>query len=116
MVGPDRSSREVTMQPSRRVLMLAALVLALPLAGAPQAGASGKKEKPEPEAFGRLTAGQVERRLGQAKVYVFDGNSPETYAEHHLPGAVRMNHKEITRGVLPADKDATLVFYCMNEL
>ncbi len=49
-------------------------------------------------------------------MHPFDGNKAETYIEHHLPGAVRLNHKDITPSVLPESKDAMLIFYCMNEL
>ncbi len=105
------------MSPWRRLIAAAALVVApsLCLATGPQAQAPGKEEIPESEPFGHLTVDQVERRIGGTNVYVFDGNSPETYALHHLPGAVRMNHKEIKTSVLPKDKNATLIFYCMNE-
>ena len=108
------------MHPAHRYLMVAALALALPLAFAPatQAGSAAKKreEKPEAEPFGRFTVDQVERRLGKPNVYVFDGNDPTTYEANHLPGAVRLNHEEIKEGVLPKDKAATLIFYCMNLL
>ena len=103
----------------RRFLSVAALALTLPLnlAIAAGPGAGGKEEaKPEPEPFGRFTVDQAARRLGRPNTFVFDGNKEETYVEHHLPGAVRLNHKDITPQVLPADKDATLIFYCMNEL
>jgi len=99
--------------------MLTAIVLALSsvLPMTPQARAAAKKgEMPESDPFGRFSVDQVERRLGQPNVYVFDGNPPEIYAENHLSGAVRLNHKDITKDVLPRDKDATLIFYCMNEL
>jgi len=29
---------------------------------------------------------------------------------------VRLESKDIKEGVLPTDKNATLIFYCMNEL
>ena len=96
------------------VSVVAAFVLALSFAQ--QGRAAGKKEMPEPEPFGRFTVDQVERRLGQPNIHVYDGNSPATYAENHLPGAVLLNSKDIKEGVLPADKDATLIFYCANEL
>jgi hypothetical protein len=101
-----------------RLLAVPAFVLAafLALDLGPQALAAGKEKMPESDPFGRFTVGQVERRLGKPNVFVFDGNSPETYAENHLAGAVRLNHEDITAGVMPADKDATLIFYCMNEL
>ena len=102
------------MQPWRQFLVVAALALAV----APQAAAAdkGKVKMPESDPFGRFTVDQVERRIGQPNVHVFDGNSAETYVENHLPGAVRLNSKDIKAGVLPEDKNATLIFYCMNEL
>ena len=107
------------MLPPHRILVLTAIALALSsvLVVAPPARAAAKKaEKPESEPFGRFTVDQVERRLGQPGVYVFDGNPSEIYAENHLPAAARLNHKDITKDVLPKDSDATLIFYCMNEL
>jgi len=99
------------MVPRHRLLTLAALVLAASFCPA----AAGKKI-PESDPFGRLAVDQVERRLDRPDVFVFDGNPPDVYAANHLPGAVRVQHQDITVSVLPRDKDATLVFYCMNEL
>jgi len=106
------------MHSRNRCLLLAAFVLApcLGLAIETRVHAASKEKIPESDPFGRLTVDQVERRLGRPNVYVFDGNTSETYAENHLPDAVRINHKDITASVLPQDKDATLIFYCMNEL
>jgi hypothetical protein len=98
----------------RSQVVVAAFVLAFALA--PQARADKKGKMPEPDPFGRFTVDQVERRLGQPNVHVFDGNPAEIYAENHVPGAVHLNSKDIKEGVLPADKNATLIFYCMNEL
>jgi hypothetical protein len=100
------------MLPWRQCLIAALLVLSF----VPIARAAEKKKMPESDPFGRFTVDQVERRLGQPNVHVFDGNSPETYAENHLPGAVRLYSKDIKEGVLPADQDGTFIFYCMNEL
>jgi len=102
--------------PSWRQLHAVVAALLVALAIVPKARASDKEKMPEPEPFGRFTVDQVERRLGQPNIHVYDGNRPETYAENHLPGAVRLYSKDIKEGVLPADKDATLIFYCMNEL
>jgi len=117
-VGSNKPLVEVTMLWRHRYLVAAAFVLApcIGLAVESQVHAAGKEKIPESDPFGRLTVDQVERRLGRPNVYVFDGNAPKTYAENHLPGAVRINHKDITAKALPQDKDATLVFYCMNEL
>ena len=100
------------MLPWRQCLVVATLVLS----GVSISRAADKKKMPESERFGRFTVDQVERRLNQPNVHVFDGNPSEIYAENHLPGALRLNSKEIKEGVLPADKDGTLIFYCMNEL
>ncbi|HUD71076.1 MAG TPA: rhodanese-like domain-containing protein [Dongiaceae bacterium] len=70
----------------------------------------------EPEPFKRLSIHQVEKLLGQPKVHIYDGNSAETYARNHVPGAVNLHSSDIKEGVLPADKGATLVFYCQNTL
>lgn len=103
------------MRTSHRLLTVPALALVPLLALAADKGAH-KGKMPESDPFGRYTVDQVERRLGKPSVYVFDGNDPETYSKNHVPGAVRVNHKDIKESILPADKDATLIFYCMNEL
>ena len=97
----------------RQTLAVVAAALALALPGEGIAAAK-KASKPEPEPFGHFTIGQVQRRLDQPNVHVFDGNPTEIYYENHVPGAVRLNSKDITEKTLPADKDATLIFYCMN--
>jgi hypothetical protein len=75
-----------------------------------------EKEMPESEPFGHLTVDQVARRLGQPNVHVYDGNSDETYHEAHVPGSQRLFSKTMKASDLPADKDATLIFYCHNLL
>jgi len=94
-----------------RLLIVAALVLAPSLCPAAK-----EKKIPESDPFGHLTVDQVERRLDRPDIFLVDGNRPETYAANHLPGAVRIQHQDITASVLPQSKDATLIFYCMNEL
>lgn len=102
--------------PTWRQSLAVAAAFVLAFAIVPKTRAAEKQKMPEPEPFGRFTVDQVERRLTQPNVHVYDGNSPETYAENHVPGAVNLNSKDIKDGVLPADKDATLIFYCANEL
>jgi rhodanese-related sulfurtransferase len=72
--------------------------------------------EPEPEPFKRLSIKQVETLLGKPNVHIYDGNSEETYAKNHVPGAVNLHSSDIKEGVLPADRGATLVFYCQNTL
>ena len=103
------------MRPWRQPLMVLAVLL-LAFASVTPAEEKEKKKMPESDPFGHFTADQVERRLGQPNVYVFDDNPSDVYAKNHLPGAVRLDSKDIKEGALPADKNATLIFYCMNEL
>lgn len=83
---------------------LLALMLAVPLV----ARAS------EP-AFGSLTPQEVSAKLKQKNVYVFDNNDPDVYKDAHVPGAKWLHPSEYDPKALPADKNATLIFYCHNE-
>ncbi|HXH28116.1 MAG TPA: rhodanese-like domain-containing protein [Candidatus Polarisedimenticolia bacterium] len=78
--------------------------------------AGPRKGEPEKEPFGRLTVDQVQKRLVDPNVRIYDGNRDDVYLEHHLPGAVHLFSRDIKEGVLPADKSTTLIFYCHNEL
>jgi hypothetical protein len=90
--------------------LLVALAAWLPVAAAAKAKAD------EPEPFKRLSIKEVEKKLGQPNVFIYDGNSEETYEKGHVPGAVNLHSGDIKESVLPADKDATLIFYCQNTL
>jgi rhodanese-like protein len=63
-----------------------------------------------------LTPDEVEARISarDGKTFVFDNNSMDRYAQSHLPGARWLDIKNVTAAVLPADKSATLVFYCAS--
>jgi len=100
------------MKALRRSLPLFALLVALAawLPGA--AAATSKSDEPEP--FKRMSIKEVEKMLGQPNVFIYDGNSDETHEKGHVPGAVNLYSGNIKEGVLPADKDATLIFYCQN--
>lgn len=65
--------------------------------------------------FGSLTPQEVAAKLKQKNVYVFDNNAPEVYKEAHLPHAKWLHPSEYDPKELPADKSATLIFYCHNE-
>jgi rhodanese-related sulfurtransferase len=62
-----------------------------------------------------LTMAQVEARLGQPGVYVYDVNVPELWESGHLPGAIHIDTPRIRR-FLPRDRNVTLIFYCANRL
>jgi len=74
----------------------------------------------EKDVFGSLTVDEVETRLkatrdGKDKLFVYDNNGRERYAQSHVPSARWVDFKSVKVEDLPADKDAALVFYCANE-
>jgi len=85
-------------------LALAALFLLVPVVARGNA-----------EGFGSLTPQEVAAKLKQKNVYVFDNNDPEMFKGAHVPGAKWLHPSEYDPKSLPADKSATLIFYCMNE-
>jgi 3-mercaptopyruvate sulfurtransferase SseA len=95
----------------KRVVMLAALAL-LVAAARPVRAAEDEDAKNEP--FKKMTVDEVEQKLGQSDVHIYDGNSKSTYKKGHVPGAFNRNTKDITPSTMPAKKDATLIFYCQN--
>jgi hypothetical protein len=100
---------------TRSLTWAVVLLMAMPATfAAKDSDHEGKAPTMDP--FGQMTIDQVERRLGQPNVHVYDGNGDETYHNNHVPGAVRLLSKNMTADKLPADKDATLIFYCANML
>ena len=67
------------------------------------------------EKFGELTVAEVNQRRMEKGFHLIDNNSKETWQEGHLPGARWVQYSSVTAADLPADKEATLVFYCANE-
>ena len=59
-----------------------------------------------------LTVTDVASRLGQPDFHVFDNNGPGRWKRSHVPGARNLDAYEIAIEDLPANKAATLVFYC----
>jgi|GEM_PF-1096429 len=76
---------------------------------------SQESTKGESEPFKPLTVDEVQKRLAEPNVYVYDGNRDQLYLDGHLPGAVHLFSKDIKEGVLPSDKNSTLIFYCHSE-
>ncbi len=94
---------------TNKVLMLVAGVLAVGFGVGAYAGTSS-----ETDAFGKMTLQQVDGKLHDKNFYVFDNNTPDRYAEGHVPGAKWVDPSALAATDLPADKSATLVFYCAN--
>jgi hypothetical protein len=94
---------------NRRAFLSMAVVPALALACA-RASSSPTELRP-------LTVDEVEARIAakDGKTFVYDNNAKERYSQGHLPGARWVESSEVTAAVLPADRSATLIFYCSNE-
>jgi hypothetical protein len=95
-----------------RIGSLAAAALAVTLLSGLAAVADEPADEKEP--FGRMTVDEVEKALGRPDVHVYDGNSKSTYKKGHVPGAVNRYTQDIKPATMPAQKDATLIFYCQN--
>ena len=65
-----------------------------------------------PEDIPELTVEEVAARLTQPGFHVFDNNGRSRWKRSHVPGAKNLNAYQIEAADLPADQDATLVFYC----
>jgi hypothetical protein len=65
-----------------------------------------------------LTVDQVSARVAanDGKTFIFDNNPRDRFAKSHVPGARWLDYDNVTAADLPADKSATLVFYCASEL
>jgi rhodanese-related sulfurtransferase len=64
--------------------------------------------------FGSLTPQEVAAKLKQKNVYVFDNNDPDVFKAGHVPHAKWVHPSEYDPKELPADTNATLIFYCHN--
>ena len=65
-----------------------------------------------------LTVDEVESKVNakDGKTFVYDNNDQERWAKGHVPTAKWVAFNKVTAADLPADKSATLIFYCAHEL
>lgn len=98
----------------RRVFLLAALTVAC----ASAAGLGCSKKSAEGGELKTLTVDDVAARIAahDGKTYIFDNNDKERWTKSHVPGAKWVKFNDVQASDLPADKGATLIFYCSNEL
>ncbi len=89
---------------------LAPLAIALACAAA-MACARGGATGGEP--FSLVSIEAVERMLSEPGVAVIDANTKKTFDENHLPGARYYKSAPFAQ-LLPADKDARILFYCAS--
>jgi rhodanese-related sulfurtransferase len=57
---------------------------------------------------------ELHRLLQEGGAAAIDVNSPQSWAQARVPGAVNLDPAAYDTGDLPANKDALLVFYCSN--
>ena len=59
-----------------------------------------------------LTVAEVAARIGQPDFFVYDNNGAGRYKRSHVPTATNLNAHTYEASALPANRNATLVFYC----
>jgi rhodanese-related sulfurtransferase len=64
------------------------------------------------DGIAELTVAEVAARIGQPDFHVYDNNGAGRWKRSHVPGARHLNAHLYEASELPADKTATLVFYC----
>jgi len=109
---------------------MASCVLTLAVAVAPSGCAkrSGDGAAPrgsgsataEAEQLAKLTVDELDAKKkdadsGRLALFVFDNNERPRFEKGHIPGAKWVKFDEVQAKDLPADKEATLVFYCAND-
>ncbi len=62
--------------------------------------------------FPELSVEEAAELILQGNAVVIDVNPRRRWASGHLPGAINLDPAEFTEADIPADKDATLIFYC----
>jgi hypothetical protein len=69
---------------------------------------------PEVPEVPELGAAEVAARLGSPGFFVIDNNGAGRWRRSHVPGAKNLNPYNFEATDLPADRAATLVFYCLG--
>ena len=107
----------------RRTIMAvlaAALLVPLTAGCGTHSDASGKGAESAHDAMGKMTVDELAAKMADAKsgklaLFIYDNNHKERFDQSHIPGAKWLAFDKVSAADLPADKEATLVFYCANE-
>ena len=101
----------------RALLFLFASVAALGCAKDKDTAKPAPASESAAAALKPLTVDQVADRIAakDGKTFVFDNNSKESWTKGHVPTATWVDDENVTTATMPADKAATLIFYCHNE-
>lgn len=63
-----------------------------------------------------VSPAELHRLVAGGAANVFDVNAPASWRQAHVPGAKHLDPVGFDAAELPADRAATLVFYCSNPL
>ena len=63
-----------------------------------------------------ISPADVQQMVGERRGAVIDVNARQRWEEGHVPGALNLDPIGYQAGELPADRNASLVFYCSGPL
>lgn len=63
-----------------------------------------------------ISPAALHQQMQQGPIFVFDVNSRASWLKARVPGARSLDPVAWADSDLPADKDASLVFYCSNPM
>ena len=63
-----------------------------------------------------ISPADLHRRMGSETIAVFDVNAPASWVRARVPGARHLDPGTFEASDLPADRAATVVFYCSGPL
>lgn len=61
-----------------------------------------------------ISTEELSKGIQEKKLFVVDCNTDKVFQEGHIPGAIHMDVMSPDAKLLPREKGAALVFYCMN--
>jgi rhodanese-related sulfurtransferase len=61
-----------------------------------------------------ISPAELRRLLQEGQAFAIDVNSPQSWSQAHVPGAINLDSTAYTAADLPPDKNTLLVFYCSN--
>ena len=68
----------------------------------------------ETQAFPELSVKEAAELIAQGAAIVIDVNPRPRWASGHLPGAINLDPADFNEADIPANRDATLIFYCSD--
>jgi rhodanese-related sulfurtransferase len=63
-----------------------------------------------------VSPAELVQLVQRKQVTVIDVNSPQSWKQAHVPGALNLDPLAYSENALPSDKASGLVFYCSNPM